>query len=55
MKTLILSLVLGFAGLPLCRANVAATAPARNPPNWGQRKPVAYQALRKEFESPDMI
>ncbi len=44
-----------FASLALAMAAVAKAAPPLMPANWGQRKVVAYPALREGFANPDMI
>ena len=33
----------------------AAEQKGKQPPNWGQRKEVAWDALKKDFKNPDMI
>jgi len=46
----------GFAVMFLLVASQAdAAGDSKNPPNWGQRKEVTFKALKKGFNSPDMI
>jgi hypothetical protein len=53
MKRMMLSLFVGVF-LPVI-STAAAVNPAKNPPNWGQHKPIAWEALQKDFKNPDMI
>jgi hypothetical protein len=53
MKIMMLSLLFGTF-LPVA-SDAAAVNPAKNPPNWGQRKSTSWGALQKDFKNPDMI
>ena len=55
MKTIKASVVLGCAALCVGVLAASSTGPAKSPPNWGERKPVAWGELRKGFANPDMI
>jgi hypothetical protein len=51
---LIAMLIMVFAGCGEQKSKPVAVGPL-NPPNWGQRKVVAYDDLKTGFSNPDMI
>lgn len=55
MSTTTLTSLLGCAALACGVAAAAASGPANNPPNSGQRKAVAFAALQRDFGNPDNI
>ena len=49
-------IVVGFvAAFLLVTLQVGVADDAKNPPNWGQSKDVTFQALKKDFKTPNMI
>ena len=52
MRTITLNMLVAAA---TCSFAASSPGPAKNPPNWGARKPVAFDELKKGFANPDMI
>ncbi|MFA5816492.1 MAG: glycosylhydrolase-like jelly roll fold domain-containing protein [Bacteroidales bacterium] len=48
-------LLVAFLGCSSDPSSKLNTGKANNPPNFGQRKPVTFDMLRKNFSNPDMI